>query len=108
MEKNRVKLVVIFKLKSGCSARDFELLDGISVHMQHEPTFIDLVALQDQDNPDTVMLYETWADRDEFENVQMKRDYRDAYWKSMPDLVREPPTVIYMDVVRDVRPAAVG
>ena len=58
--------------------------------MRHEASFINAVLHRDPEEPGRFMLYETWADRQDLVEVQMKREYRSAYWARLPDLLAEP------------------
>jgi quinol monooxygenase YgiN len=100
MNPSEFKLVVLFRLKEGCASRFLELVDGTIEHIQGESSFIDIQVVQDLDDPDTIMLYETWSDRHDFERNQMKRDYRKAYWEGLQDIMRHPQQVMYMNLVR--------
>jgi quinol monooxygenase YgiN len=82
--------VVTLHLKPGREEEWLGLLTPVLDAMRHEPTFINAVLHRDPDDPTRFMLYETWADRDDLVNVQMKRGYRSAYEAKLPDLLREP------------------
>ncbi|MBN8944187.1 MAG: antibiotic biosynthesis monooxygenase [Rhizobiales bacterium] len=77
-------------LKPGAAAAFLALLTPVLDAMRDEATFINAVLHQDGGDPDRFMLYETWADARELEDVQMARAYRTAYWQGLPDLLREP------------------
>jgi quinol monooxygenase YgiN len=82
--------VVSLHLKPGREEEWLRLVTPVLDAMRHEPTFINAVLHRDPDDPTRFMLYETWADRDDLVNVQMKRGYRTAYEARLPDLLREP------------------
>ncbi|MCC7272613.1 MAG: antibiotic biosynthesis monooxygenase [Alphaproteobacteria bacterium] len=66
------------------------LLTPVLDAMRHETTFVNAVLHQDPDDATRFMLYETWADRDDLQWVQIHRGYRRAYEDRLPDLLREP------------------
>jgi quinol monooxygenase YgiN len=45
--------------------------------MKVEETFVSATALHNVEDPDTILLYETWIDRENFMSVQIKRRYRE-------------------------------
>ena len=59
--------------------------------MIEEPTFVNFFRLQDQTNPNRMVLYETWnCSKEYFLGVEMKRSYRDLYEEILPSLVSTP------------------
>jgi quinol monooxygenase YgiN len=68
--------------------------------MRHEPTFIGTTLHQDPDDPTRFMLYETWADRAEFFEVQMARTYRAAYERRLPEILRTPRAIRFWAPLR--------
>lgn len=85
-----VVVVVSLHLKPGREEEWLRLVGPVLDAMRHEPTFVNAVLHRDLEDPTWFMLYETWADRDDLLNVQMKRSYRAAYEARLPDLLREP------------------
>ena len=83
-------VLVSLHLKVGREDEWLSLLTPVLDAMRHEPTFVNAMLYRDPDDPTRFMLYETWADRDDLVNVQMKRGYRSAYEARLPDLLREP------------------
>ncbi|WP_119460981.1 putative quinol monooxygenase [Rhodospirillaceae bacterium SYSU D60014] len=83
-------VIVSLHLKPGCEEEFLRLLTPVLDAMRHEPTFINAALHQDPEDPTRFMLYETWADRDDLVDVQMKRAYRSAYEARLPDLLQEP------------------
>ncbi len=83
-------VVVSLPVKPGCEDEFLRLLTPVLDAMRREPTFINAVLHRDPDDATRFMLYETWADRDDLVQVQMKRDYRQAYEARLPDLLRAP------------------
>jgi quinol monooxygenase YgiN len=82
--------VVSLHVKPGREQEWLDLVKPVLDAVRHEPTFINAVLHRDSDDPTRFMLYETWADRDDLVNVQMKRGYRAAYEARLPDLLLEP------------------
>jgi quinol monooxygenase YgiN len=85
-----VVFTILLHLKSGCESEFLRLLAPVLDAMRHETTFINAVLHQDPEDPTRFMLYETWADLDDVTQVQIHRDYRQAYWARLPELLREP------------------
>jgi quinol monooxygenase YgiN len=72
-------LLVSIPLKPGRADEFLALLDDVFDAMKVEDTFVNATALLSADDPDTIMLYETWLDRENFMTEQLKRPYREKY-----------------------------
>jgi quinol monooxygenase YgiN len=70
--------------------------------MKVEDTFVNGTALRSADDPDTIMLVETWLDRENFMSVQMKRPYRGRYEARLPELLRTPREVTFYEPIRSM------
>ena len=100
MSKSLFVILVSIPLKQGRAEEFLALLDDVIAAMRSEDTFVDAVVLQSAEDPDTIVLYETWLDRDNFSSVQRKRAYRDTYEARLPALLREPRQIAFYDAVR--------
>jgi quinol monooxygenase YgiN len=85
-----VVVVVSIHVKAGREQEFLRLVTPVLDAMRHEATFINAALHRDPEDPTRFMLYETWADRDDLVEVQMKRDYRGAYEARLPAILREP------------------
>ena len=85
-----ITFVVTLLVKPGMEEAFLRLLTPLLDAMRHEGTFVNTVLHRDPEDPSRFMLYETWADREEFIAVQMNRDYRKAYEDRLPEFLREP------------------
>jgi quinol monooxygenase YgiN len=56
-----------------------ELVSGVIDQMRLEPTFINMVMSRDRNDPNRFSLFEIWADREDFFEVQLKRPYHQRY-----------------------------
>lgn len=83
-------IVVSLRVKPEHEAEFLRLLAPVLDAMRHEATFINAALHHDPEDPTHFMLYETWADRHDLVEVQMKRPYRAAYEARLPELLREP------------------
>jgi quinol monooxygenase YgiN len=90
MGSGQLVVVVSLHLKPGAEEEFLRLLMPVLDAMRHEVSFINAVLHRDPDDPTRFMLYETWADRDDLVEVQMKRAYRQAYEARLAELLREP------------------
>ena len=87
----RLSVVVTLLVKPEQREAEFlRLLTPVLDAMRHEPTFINAALHRDPEDPTRFMLCETWADRTDLVEVQMKRPYRSAYGARLPELLREP------------------
>jgi quinol monooxygenase YgiN len=84
-------ILVSIPLKPGFAKEFLALLDDLFAAMHSEPTFVNATALQSTDDPDTIVLCETWLDVDNFSTVQMNRPTapptRRAYLRSFASRV---------------------
>ncbi|MGE0718127.1 MAG: putative quinol monooxygenase [Alphaproteobacteria bacterium] len=76
------------------------LLTGVLDAMRHERTFVNAVVHRDPADPTRFMIYETWADRDDLQRVQLHRRYRKAYTDRLPQLLRQARTFEVWDIAR--------
>jgi len=90
MNKTPFCLLVTIPLKPGCADEYLALVHPVNDAMRHEPTFVNTVLHQAADDPDLIILHETWLDHDDFFTVQMERPYREAYEARLPALLRAP------------------
>lgn len=85
-----VAVVVTLEVEPGREDEFLDLLLPVLDTMRHEKTFMNAVLHRDPENPSRFMVYETWADRKDLVEVQVKRDYRQAYTEALPRLLRNP------------------
>lgn len=84
-----VTFVITLLLNAGSEQAFLDLLTPVLDAMRHEASFIDAVLHRDPENPLRFMLYETWASMEDVVQVQIQRDYRQAYWNGLPGLLAE-------------------
>ena len=90
MDPTPFVLLATFHLKPGCEEEFLAFIDRTNDAMRHEPTFVNTVVHRSADDPHFFMLYETWLDREDFLDVQMKRPYRAEYEARLPELLSQP------------------
>lgn len=83
-------VTVSLRVRPECEAEFLGLLGPVLDAMRHEPSFINAVLHRHPEDPSHFLLYETWADRQDLVEVQMRRPYRAAYEARLPALLREP------------------
>jgi quinol monooxygenase YgiN len=88
-----VVLVIGLHLRPGAREEFMALLAPVLDAMRHEPTFVNTVLHEDPEDPDRLMLYETWADFTDLVEVQVNRPYRQAYTARLDELLAEPRSV---------------
>lgn len=93
-------MIVINWVKPGCETQYQHLVKPVLDAMRHEPGFINTVVHQDAEDSARFMLYETWADRKDFFDVQMKKTYRGEYERLLPSLLREPREITLFKILR--------
>ena len=89
-------MLVFFHIKPGFQSEYENLVAPVLDAMRHEPTFINTVLHSDPEDPTRFMLYETWLDRDDFFQVQLKRDYRRAYEERLSADLTNPASDIFL------------
>ena len=89
-EADQFVLLVTVPIKPGREDEYLVLVNAVNDAMRNEPTFVNTILHRAADDPTEFMLYETWRDRADFFDVQMKRPYRAEYEARLPDLLRAP------------------
>jgi quinol monooxygenase YgiN len=78
-DDRRIVFIVSLHVKPGREVEFLRLLTPVLDAMRHETTFINAALHRDPTDPTRFMLYETWADLDDVTQVQLQREYRQAY-----------------------------
>jgi quinol monooxygenase YgiN len=99
-DDRRIVFIVSIHVKPGCEAEFLRLVTPVLDAMRHEATFINAALHRDPADPTRFMLYETWADLDDVAQVQIHREYRQAYMARLPDILREPRQVQFWQPLR--------
>jgi quinol monooxygenase YgiN len=94
-------MLVFFYIKPGFEAEYENLVAPVLDAMRHEPTFIDTVLHRDPEDPTRFMLYETWLDRHDFFQVQLKRGYRRTYEERVPQISQAPRQICFLGTVTE-------
>ncbi len=69
--------------------------------MSAEPDFINTWIHASQDEPNTIVLYETWAcSKEHFISHHFAKPYRQAYEKLLPDLLAAERRLEFLDVIK--------
>ncbi len=93
-------LLTTIPLKPECVDEYLVLVGEVNDRMRHEPTFLNTVLSRGHDDPALIVIHEMWLDRDDFFDVQMKRDYRERYEARLPALLRAERTMRTFEPVR--------
>ena len=88
-----VVLVIGLKLKQGMRDAFMALLEPVLDAMRHEASFVNAILHEDPDDPQSLMLYETWSDYTDLVEVQVKQPYREEYSRRLEEFLAEPRTV---------------
>ena len=102
MSRKQFTILVSIPLKPGRADEFLALLNDVFDAMKVEDTFVNATALRSADDPDTIMLFETWLDREHFMSEQMKRPYRKLYEARLPELLRTPREVSFYEPIRSL------
>lgn len=99
-DTQQIPLVVSLEIKPDCEAEYLKLVEPVFDAMRHEPGFINASLARDPDNPAKFLIYETWSDKCDLLEVQMKRDYRKPFLDRLGDMVTAPPQLEFWEHLR--------
>ena len=83
-------LVAKIHLKEDVVPEFLDRVQQVLDEMRHEKSFRSTSLCADPKDPCRFMLFEVWADRDEFYSVQVNRDYRKPHAERFKEFLREP------------------
>jgi quinol monooxygenase YgiN len=70
--------------------------------MSGEPDFINTTLHRASDDPDTLVVYETWAcSADYFKAHHLAKPYRKDYEAALPSLLKAPRTIEWLDPLKE-------
>jgi quinol monooxygenase YgiN len=77
------------------------MLTQVAETMAREPDFVNTWIHEDLNDPDTLVLYETWAcSRETFLSTHLARPYRQAYEAALPELLKAPRSIVFLKRLR--------
>ena len=76
-----------------------QMLTEIGQHIAKEPEFVGANIYEDADDPDTLILHETWKGNRESLAEQLKRPYRKNYESLLSELLKSPRRIIFLNRV---------
>jgi len=95
--QEQVSFIVHLPFKPERTAQGRQMVMEIVRAMSHEPEFINTWVNEMQDEPDTLVLYETWAcSRDDFIARQLPKPYRLAYEAQLPALLSGERQIVFL------------
>jgi quinol monooxygenase YgiN len=96
-----VSFIVRLPTKPEQRDRMRELLFDVLDNMAREPDFINTWVHEDLNDPDTLVLYETWAcSREHFIAHHLAKPYRAQYEAALPDLLSAERSIDFLKMVR--------
>lgn len=99
-----VTYVIIFTVHPDKQDEFLGLLEPVLDAMRNEATFANAFLHRDPSSDYRYMLYETWTDEKDVAEVQIHREYRQAFWLALPELLESPREIQTWQPVRsDVR-----
>jgi len=102
MSRKPFTILVSIPLKAGRATEFLALLNDVFDAMKAEDTFVNATALRSANDPDTILLFETWLDRENFMSEQLKRPYRERYEARLPELLRTPRELSFYEPIRSM------
>lgn len=95
--QEQVAFIVHLPFKPERTALGRQMVMEIVRAMSLEPEFINTWVNEMQDEPDTLVLYETWAcSRDDFIARQLSKPYRLAYEQQLPSLLSGERQIVFL------------
>jgi quinol monooxygenase YgiN len=82
--------IITFHVRPSERERFLSLLDGVLDAMRHEATFEHAALHVDPENKNRFQLHETWSDRTDVIEVQLKRQYRSAWHEALDEMLERP------------------
>jgi quinol monooxygenase YgiN len=104
LSSQTTELLVFLPLKPGARERFQRMLFEVAEHIAKEPDFVSASVYEDMDDPDTIVLYESWVgSREHLLKTQLSKTYRKEYEAALPQLLKaerrfvflKPPLVRY-------------
>src|SRR5882672_2430656 len=82
-------LLVFLPVKPEARERFRKMLLEVGEHIAKEPEFVSASVHEDMDDPDTLVIYETWAgSREHLLKHQLGKPYRAAYEAALPEMLK--------------------
>ena len=95
--QDQVAFIVHLPFKPERTAQGRQMVMEIVRAMSREPEFINTWINEMQDEPDALVLYETWAcSRDDFIARQLPKPYRLAYEAQLPELLSGERQIVFL------------
>ena len=97
---DQVAFIVYLPAKPERFAETKERLLEVVHQMSAEPDFVNTWVHQLQDEPNTLVLYETWnCSKEDFIARHLSKPYRQAYEKLLPELLASDRRIEFLDVI---------
>ncbi|CAN7387485.1 putative quinol monooxygenase [Pseudomonas sp. GL-B-26] len=98
---DQVAFIVYLPAKPERFAEMKERLLDVVHQMSAEPDFVNTWVHQLQDDPNTLVLYETWnCSKDDFITRHLSKPYRQAYEQLLPQLLVRERRIEFLDVIK--------
>ncbi|WP_283183966.1 putative quinol monooxygenase [Pseudomonas svalbardensis] len=98
---DQVAFIVYLPAKPERFAEMKERLLDVVHQMSAEPDFVNTWVHQLQDDPNTLVLYETWTcSKDDFITRHLSKPYRQAYELLLPQLLVSERRIEFLDVIK--------
>ncbi|TFB43878.1 putative quinol monooxygenase [Pseudomonas sp. F01002] len=98
---DQVAFIVYLPAKPERFAEMKERLLDVVHQMSAEPDFVNTWVHQLQDDPNTLVLYETWnCSKNDFITRHLSKPYRQAYEQLLPQLLVSERRIEFLDVIK--------
>lgn len=92
--------VITFHVRPAQRTRFLALLNSVLDNMRDESTFLHAALHVDPEDENRFELHETWSDRQDVLDVQLKRPYREAWHAALDELLDRPRGIEIWNVMR--------
>lgn len=98
---DQVAFIVYLRARPERFAEMKERLLDVVHQMSAEPDFVNTWVHQLQDDPNTLVLYETWnCSKDDFITRHLSKPYRQAYEQLLPQLLASERRIEFLNVIK--------
>lgn len=95
-----VTYLITFEVVPQQRDRFLALLNDVLDAMRGEPMLHRAILHRDPESANRFMLYETWESHEDVLEVQLKRPYREAWHRALPELLDQPRDIAIWEPLR--------
>ena len=90
-------LLVFLPVKPEARERFRKMLFEIAEHIAKEPDFVNASVHEDMDDPDTLVVHETWiGSREHLLKTHLSKPYRQEYEAALPQMLKAERRIVFL------------